>query len=332
MNVKVKYIFVLIIFIIFIIDIMVYIFSPANGENFSKIIKITPKMGAKKIAFLLEEKGLIKDKKIFLLLSTLLRVNDKLKKGEYKMNSSLNCWQVLNKLIEGKKTLYYKITIVEGSNVLEIANLLASYGLVKKDDFIKYTQDKFLLYELNISAKSFEGYLFPDTYFINKNTKEKEIIKMMVKRFKEMFKEEYIKRANQLNFSIHQVITLASLIEKEAKIQEEKKLVSAVFHNRLKQRIKLESCATIRYILNKYKDRLTDCDLKVYSPYNTYLHLGLPPGPIANPGEAAIIAALYPTKTNFMYFVSKQNGTHFFSYTLKEHLKAKAFYQNNYVR
>ncbi len=168
-----------------------------------------------------------------------------------------------------------------------------------------------------------EGYLFPETYFIDYDASPEEIVDMMVDQFNKVFTQTMEERGKKFKFTKRDTIILASIIEKEAVKDEERPLISAVFHNRLKKRWYLESCATVQYALGEHKEKLTYEDVKVNSPYNTYIHFGLPPGPICNPGLAAIEAALYPADTDLMFFVSEGEGTHRFSKYYKKHLEVQ---------
>jgi len=190
--------------------------------------------------------------------------------------------------------------------------LIEQKGLGRKDKFLKIVEEKKL-----------EGYLFPETYFVNYDISEEQIIEIMVDQFNKVFTKELEERGKEFNFARRDVIILASIIEKEAAKEEERPLISAVFHNRLKKRWYLESCATVQYALGKHKNRLTYKDLKVDSPYNTYAHFGLPPGPICNPGFGSIEAALYPADSDLMFFVAEGEGTHRFSKYYQKHLKVQ---------
>jgi len=230
-------------------------------------------------------------------------------------------------ILEQGKIFCHKITIPEGYTIYQIADLLAAKGLAKRENFINLATDPNLAKELGIQAKTLEGYLFPDTYYFNKGLSEKVIIKTMVNRFYSLMKPEWKEQSHKLGLTFHQVITLASLIEKETSNKEEKPIISAVYHNRLKAGIRLQCDPTVIYCLKNFNGKLRKEDLLIDSPYNTYKRYGLPPGPIANPGLDSIQAALYPAKVGYQYFVSKNDGTHYFSYTLKEHNRAVLRYQ-----
>jgi UPF0755 protein len=209
----------------------------------------------------------------------------------------------------------YKITIPEGFTCLQIAELLDQKNIVEKEFFLKLTK---------YGEKSYEGYLFPDTYEVPKKYGSENMLKLLLSNFNRVVEDNKLRnKADKIGFSLDKIIILSSIIEKEAKFTEEKKKVSTVFYNRLKKGMKLQSCATIQYILEKPKERLDENDLKIDSPYNTYLYKGLPPGAICNPGLDSIMAALEPVKEDYLYFVLGENGRHIFSKTYQEHLKNK---------
>lgn len=293
-----------------------------------KTIDIRRGMGLTEIANLLKSEGVIHSAVAFEILTICEKSQDKIKAGEYEISPALTMAEILTKLVEGD---YIKIsfTIPEGYNIFQIADLLAEKKFVNKERFIRLTQDENFISTLGIKATTLEGYLFPETYCIFKGAKEEEIITMMVSQLKSVITSEDMEQARQIGLSFHQVLTLASIIEKETKLSEERYLISAVFHNRLKQHIPLKSDPTVIYaLLPDFDGDLKKEDLKVNSPYNTYRNKGLPPGPIASPGLNSIKATLYPPKVNYLYFVSMNNGAHKFSSTLKEHNKAVLKYQH----
>ncbi|MBI4652416.1 endolytic transglycosylase MltG, partial [Candidatus Desantisbacteria bacterium] len=214
----------------------------------------------------------------------------------------------------------HKITIPEGYTAIEIAEFLQQKKLADKDKFLKLINDEKILRKYRIEANSLEGYLFPDTYLFFKGITEEKIIINMLNRFFTIFNADYEKKTREAGLTRHEVIILASIVEKEAIKDNERAIIAAVFLNRLKKHMRLESCATVQYALKKHKDRLWEEDLKVESPYNTYLYHGLPKGPISSPGKASILAVLYPDNVKYLYFVSRNDGTHEFSNTFREHV------------
>jgi UPF0755 protein len=274
-----------------------------------KIIVLPPGISTKDIAHILKENGVIANENKFLILSNLAGITRKLHSGTYRFTKGSSLLKILYMLTLGK-TYTIKITIPEGYTSNQIAELLQNRNIIKnKDEFIKI-----------VKKNNLEGYLFPETYFFAPNLKPEEIIDRMTKEFNNRFLPEFELRCNELKMTKNDIVILASIIEKEAKTDTDRKLISAVFHNRLKKKWLLESCATVRYALNKYKGPLIYKDLKVNSVYNTYIHYGLPPGAICNPGLNSIKAALYPSETDAMFFFTKDNNRHKFSKYYSQHL------------
>lgn len=295
-----------------------------KNRNFMEQQVIIPiGKNTKEIAKILENRKIIFSKVRFVILTKVLGVEDKLKAGEYKFNNRMTTLQIIEKLQKGEVILH-KFTIPEGYNFREIANLLAERKLVDKDRFLKCCYEVSILKEREQDVcQNLEGYLFPDTYEISLGFKEKDIIKVMVHRFYEITGYNYEALAKKVGLNFHEAVIMASLIEKEAKAPEEREIISAVFHNRLKKRMPLSSCATVLYSLDRHKKKLSYKDLKISSPYNTYLRIGFPPGPICNPGKEALQAAVNPAPTNYLYFFSLGNGRHKFSKDYDKHIKAR---------
>ncbi len=281
------------------------------------------------IAQNLKESGIIQKTWPLLLGYKLFYSHQSLKAGEYRIQLLLSPKQVLSILIEGKVYLH-SLTIPEGLTRREIAVYIDSFPSMNKEIFLEASSNTNLISLWDKEASSLEGYLFPETYHFPKGVSAEEVVEAMVTEFEKTFCQEWKERAQKLGMSIREIVTLSSLIEKETSIPEERKLISAVFHNRLERGMKLDCDPTIIYILKeegRFTGRLRTKDLRLDSPYNTYLYAGLPPSPICNPGKESMEAALYPSEENYLYFVSKNNGSHKFSYTLKEHLKAVREYQ-----
>jgi len=316
MNFLYKLFFVFsLIFLVTILFLTAISFPLVENSTIQKIIDIPSGTNAKEIVHILEKNEIIrKNNYLFIILIKLSKLEDKLKFGEYNLSPSLNMLQILNKLARGE-IVVYKITIPEGYNSIQIAELLDKKEIVEKESFLKLVK---------YGEKSWEGYLFPDTYEVPKKYGAENMLKLMLSNFEQVAVDnKLINKAEQTGFTMDEIITLASIIEKEAKFAEEKKQISSVFHNRLKSGMKLQSCATIQYILGKPKEKLEESDLEIESPYNTYLYKGLPPGPICNPGIDSIIAALEPANEDYLFFVLGDNGRHIFSKTYEEHLKNK---------
>jgi len=303
-------------------------FARAGEEG--QIVRIEPQFGVSEIAQMLKEKEIIKSPWLFRIAAFLRGSATQLKAGEYAFSPGMSLLEVLRKLEKGE-IFHYKVTIPEGQTIRDIARDLASMGLADQQRFLRLCHDKEILQDYGIRADSLEGYLFPDTYFLLKGMKEEEIIDRMVRRFLQVFTPEWDKKAKQLGFSPHQAVTLASLIEAETPLGDERYLVSSVFHRRLRIKMPLQCDPTVIYALSGKdgkKGRLSRRDLTFRSPYNTYIHAGLPPGPICSPGAASLEAALDPVPSSYLYFVSKGNGSHYFSSTLAEHYRAVRKYQS----
>jgi len=303
------------IFLVAILFITAIYFPLEENSETQKVVTIPSGTNAKEIVVVLEENEIIrKNNYTFRILTKLLKLEDQLKHGEYNLSPSMNMLKILDKLVKGE-VITYKITIPEGYTCTQIAELLDKKEVAEEEAFLKLVKD---------SEKTSEGYLFPDTYEVPKKYGAEKMVKAMLSNFNQIaIENKFIDRAEEIGFSLDEIIILASIIEKEAKFSEEKSKVSSVFYNRLEIGMKLQSCATIQYILETPKEILDENDLKIDSPYNTYLYRGLPPGPICNPGLDSIIAALEPEEGDYLYFVLGENGSHIFSKTYQEHLRNK---------
>lgn len=297
-----------------------------NGKEQEVVI---PKgISVKGISTILEKQGIIKNADVFYFYSKLTNKAPKIQAGNYILSSSMTVPEILDKLSAGKAKIdTVRFTIPEGFELRQIADRLAADGLIDKDKFYAAIEKAEFDYQfvkaIPDRENKLEGYLFPDTYEVFKNSSEQVILDRMLKQFNQVFTEEYRKRADELNMTVDEVIILASIIEREAKLDKERKIISAVFHNRLEKNIKLQSCATVQYLLKEQKAVLTYKDLEIKSPYNTYMYEGLPEGPIASPGAKSIEAALYPEDVDYLYFVANKDGSHIFTMTYQEHLNAQ---------
>ncbi len=302
--------------------------TPVSYADNSQIVDIQPGWSIGYTSRALVKKGLIPSAKVFTLAA--MAKGAKIKAGEYRLSSNVTPWQILDVLQQGKTHLY-KVTIPEGYSIRQIAVLLEDNNITSKRDFFEAANNPLLTSKLlGKDIKSLEGYLFPDTYLFARGTSPEIIIRTMLDRFKQSFNKNRRDQAAKLGFSCHQIVTLASLIEKETADDSERALIAAVYHNRLKKNIRLQCDPTVIYALEQLEQFDGDIkfkDLKIDSPYNTYRYKGLPPGPIANPGEASLMAALNPEDSDYIYFVSRNDGTHQFSTTLKKHNQAVYRYQ-----
>jgi UPF0755 protein len=320
----------LLAFVLTAVGIRTYLQStpPTSGlaPAAATVVYIKPKTGVQDIALLLQDAGVIRSTWTFLALAYLQGSLKRLQSGEYEFTSGMSLFEILQKLESGR-VVTHQVTIPEGFTAEDIAKLLAGERLADRDRFLALVQDPMVAARLEVAAARLEGYLFPDTYRLTRGMGEEEIIRVMVGRFRQSVPPDFRERAARLGMDPHEIITLASLIEKEARLNAERPVISAVFHNRLRQRMPLQSDPTAVYMVPRGPGRITASDLQRRSPYNTYLVQGLPPGPIANPGLASLQAALNPAPVNYLYFVAKNDGSHFFSRTLEQHQQAVRVYQ-----
>lgn len=289
-------------------------------------IKVTPGESFSSVMHKLKDKNVISNEKLFSLWARLWAVDKKVHWGVYRFKLPLPPRQVLHRMVLGK-ILLHRITIPEGLTVKEIGRLLENGKMTSKGRFFAEATNADLLSFLDLQGKGVEGYLFPDTYYFAPFSKAEDMISAMVEQFRKRFSPTMARRAKELGLSVHEVVTLASLIEKESGMDLERPLVSAVFHNRLKSKMPLQSDPTVIYGLKHFSGTLTRKDLQSPSPYNTYHVQGLPPGPICNPGLSSLMAALYPALVPYLYFVSKNDGSHAFSVSLDDHNRAVRIYQ-----
>ncbi|MGB3366361.1 MAG: endolytic transglycosylase MltG [Acidaminobacteraceae bacterium] len=300
--------------------------EPVDSSS-SELLLVTIPKGASttKIASILKTNNLIKNERTFKMLSKNLDADGKMKAGDYKFSRNLSSEEIIVKLVSGQVFIETNtFTIPEGYNNKQIINFLLEKDLIEREAFEKQLSEGAFDYKFmeNVDRTyNLEGFLFPDTYVIKKDASEYDIINVMLKRFNDVFLEQYYGRLEELNMDINKIITLASIIEKETVVDRERELVSSVFYNRLDINMKLESCATVQYTMDEIKAVLSFEDIAVDNPYNTYKYPGLTPGPIASPGEKSIVAALYPDDTNFLYFSVSNlgDGSQYFSKTYSEH-------------
>jgi UPF0755 protein len=278
------------------------------------------------IVNILDQAGMVKHKPLFILLALFKGAASSIKPGEYELATSMSPNDIINKLFKGDIKIHL-VTIPEDFTLKQIADRLVAENLVSEKDFISVTTDPVFLASLNIDARSAEGYLYPETHAFYRGITPQEIVKIMVNQFWKKVTPQMIEKAKALGMTTTKHVTLASLIGKETGDEEEKAQVSAVFHNRLKKGMRLQSDPTAVYSLDAYRSVVSRKDLDNDTSYNTYKIRGLPPGPIANPGIDSLQAALYPAPVNYLYFVSKNDGTHIFSSNLAAHAQAVLKYQ-----
>lgn len=306
-----------------------YTLSPGPPPAKTQIEVIIPaRASLSAITEILAENKVIRDDVRFSILALLTGSAKKLKAGEYVFESGRRPLEVIERLKKGK-VLYRPVTIPEGTEMARIAEILAAAGWSDYDLFLDLVHDPEILADFGIHAANLEGYLFPDTYYLSRGQQTTiEIIRMMVNKHFQVF-NELAKNSNDLPMSLthHEMVTLASIVEKETGLEEERGLVGSVFLNRLAKGMRLQADPTVRYGLKKNNGPLSRDDLKNPSSYNTYKFPGLPPGPITNPGREAIKAVLFPVESDYLYFVAKDDKSHHFSRTLQEHNKAVSRYR-----
>jgi len=304
--------------------------SKKKGQNVTFSIAQGSSTGD--IATVLEDKGLVKSSFIFKLVVKHTKTGDKLQAGDYTLNTGMSMMEIIENLKKGQVARTYDFTVPEGFTARQIAGLLKEKGAVNEQEFLDIVKTgggiKFKYSHL-LKGHSLEGFLFPDTYSVYKDSTPREIIEKMVKRFEEVVPSNTEQIAKKRGLSFYKMIVLASLVEREARVEDERPLVAAVYYNRIKLDMLLECDATIQFLFDKPKEILLYKDLEIDSPYNTYKYKGLPPGPIANPGLPSIKAALYPASVDYLYYVVKGEGRHKFSKTFEEHQKAVEEYRNS---
>ncbi|ADL11964.1 endolytic transglycosylase MltG [Acetohalobium arabaticum] len=278
------------------------------------------------IANLLFEKKLIRHPFLFKALVRFKGVENKLRAGYYRLSTGMSIDEMIDKLVSNE-VITYQVTIPEGYTVEEIGDKLSKKAGFSKKQFLTVAEELKAEFsfaeEIDVKHRKYplEGYLFPETYSIPKGTAPENIIKLMVGQFKEKLIDKLITEVKQSKYSLDEIITIASLVEAEVKYDKERRLIAGVIHNRLNKNMLLQIDATIQYILPEHKEQILYKDLALDSPYNTYQRLGLPPGPINNPGLASIRAALNPAETDYLYYFALEDGSHKFSETYQEHLR-----------
>jgi UPF0755 protein len=305
-----------------------YYHTPASHNAPPQMVMVPPKASLRQIAARLEAAGLIRHRWMFVLYVKLLHPGAPLQAGEYALRATMSPVQIVQLLRSGK-VVQHVLTIPEAATMRDIALLVAAKGLGNQQIILDLAHDKAFLASLGLDQPSLEGYLFPDTYHVPRGIPERDLLTMMVRTLRGNYTAEITTRAQHLGLNQHEVLTLASLIEKEAQLDEERPLIAAVYHNRLRQGMRLQCDPTVIYALgDRFDGNLRKADLDLDSPYNTYRYAGLPPGPIGSPGRRSIEAAVTPAPVDYLYFVAtKQQGKHQFSRTLPEHNQAVGKYQ-----
>ena len=324
MNYKKKLSYFFSILIIFSLALMYTnnIFNTALSEKKKEhhLIEVKKGMGLFQVSSLLFKRGIIQSPYLFNIQVMLRGASKKLRVGIYELSPSMTQKKIYTILTNGFVATK-KITIPEGFTVQSIAQKLEENKITSKEDFIRISREKEFITSLGLNVDSLEGYLFPDTYFFKIKTKPKLVLKKMFQNLRKKITPQIMTKISKQKSTLHKVLTLASIVEKETSIHNERFLIASVFLNRLKKNMRLQSDPTVIYSLPFFKGKLSKKDLRYNSPYNTYIHRGLPPGPIANPGFESIFAVLNPSAKKFLYFVAAEEKGHLFSRTYKEHRK-----------
>lgn len=294
--------------------------SSLYGEKMvqGKLVEIRPDLTGAQIAQVLFDEGVIRNKRWFLRIVRKKSLDGKLQAGIYEFKGRPYIGDVIKMLARGE-IARVKFTVTEGMTIMDIGAILEEHAICTKEKFVNFARKEKL-----------EGYLFPDTYVFPVGISKEAVAKRMVERFYEVLNQVYGDTSNLTRQKLEKIVTIASIVEKEAEKNNERAIIASVFYNRLNLRIPLQSCATIMYVIGN-KRVLKLADLKIRNPYNTYQRKGLPPTPICNPGRESLKAAIYPAHTPYLFFVSKGDGTHQFSTTYSDHLKAKILYLDTRV-
>lgn len=300
------------------------IFWAANEFEGDRIVVVSKGMMFHEVADSLHAAGVIRSKLLFEIAGELRGATRKVRIGKYLFRGPVSNREILEDLVTGRSALLISVRIPEGIRITLQARILRREIGIDSARFVGLAFDPEFVTTLEIPARSLEGFLMPDTYMFYWQEDEEEIIKRMAEQFKLFYVDSLEVRGRELRLSLTQVVTLASIIEGETMLDNERAIISGVYHNRLKKQMRLEADPTIQYVLADGPRRLRYSDLKIASPYNTYLNYGLPPGSINNPGRASILAALFPMKHDYVFFVANGSGGHTFSRTYAQHQRAVA--------
>ncbi len=303
---------------------------PVRPGSPPEIVDILPGTSVGGVAEILHTRNLIASPRAFKLLVRLTASEGDIRAGEYEISAAQSSRQILAHLRKGETVLHW-VTVPEGLRIEEVAAIVAESLVLSQERFTALTSDGEFIASLGVDAPHLEGYLLPETYAFSKGVMEEQVIRKMVREMLALFDEAKRARMKTLGLNLHQLLTLASIIEKEAGVASEAPLIASVYHNRLQKKMRLQSDPTVIYGIEDFDGNLRRRDLIRDGPYNTYRRAGLPPTPIANPGRSSIEAALNPAATSYLYFVSRNDRTHVFSETLAEHNRAVDRYQRRRV-
>jgi UPF0755 protein len=302
--------------------------TPPSGDW--KLAKVVIPKGSStsEVTRLLAKGKVLQHPLVFRALVIGTMTGKRLRFGEYSFPEPASAVEVWRKLFRGEVTRY-TVTVPEGSNIYDIAKILGGLELIEPEKFLETATSAHILRRMGIPGATAEGFLFPETYLLERAMSAEDVMEVMARQFRRKILPEWEDKAREDGFSLLQLVTIASIIEKETGVKDEKPIVSAVIRRRLSLGMPLQMDPTVIYGLRRFGDELTKKDLLTPSPYNTYLNRGLPPGPIANPGSSALMAAAFPADTDYLYFVSRNDGSHRFSRTLQEHNEGVESYRKD---
>ena len=320
-------IYTLLIPILLVITLVIAIlYWPQNNMKRSTKITINHGESLSIISSKLLKSGIITNEKFFGLATKIMGLEKSIPVGTYQLENIYINKDIINRLVYGSPEVK-RITLLEGWNIKQVCSHLSKEMGFDYNYLLEIINDKNFMQSLELESDNLEGYLYPETYYFFDGERERSVIKRLVKEYKKFWSNTNITKADSMNLTQHQIVTLASIIEGEAIYDSERPIISAVYHNRLKKGMKLQADPTVQYIIKDGPRRLLNKDLKIKSPYNTYLYQGLPPGPINSPGFKSLKAALFPDENDYLYFVAKGDGYHTFSKNEKDHERAKRAFQ-----
>lgn len=324
---------VVLVFALVAAGMSMYFIAPVDSPDNAVMVSFYIPTGtsASRVGKMLEEEGLIKSYQAFRALNLVFRFGSKIKAGSYVLSSSDNMMKIVRKLMDGQ-IISVKVTVPEGMTLTQVAQIMERNGLCDGEEFEALAlepPDRIIdILGMDLGEKGLEGFLFPDTYEFSKGCGAEAVIEKMVSRFVYMTRDLLTQGERDHRLSEYELVTLASIVEKEAKLSEDRPRIAQVFLNRLDVDMMLQSCATIQYLLPTPKEKLLNKDLEIESEYNTYKNLGLPPGPICSPGYDSIKACVYPSGEDYLYFVATESGSHIFSRTYEQHIRAQRSLNN----
>jgi UPF0755 protein len=326
-KIKAYFTFGICIVCIALIIVSYYAFVAPNYFEGEKLIAVSKGMTFTNVVDTLKSVGVIRNKYLFELAGKVLNKEKKVRIGKFLFRSGVTNPQILEDLTTGRSALLIKVTIPEGLRASAQASILRAEVGIDSQRFVNHVFDESFVKRIGVKSASLEGYLMPNTYQFYWQTDEEEIIKIIVQEFWKVYNDTFIRRTESLGLTVNEVITMASIVEAETNIASERAVVAGVYYNRIKRKMLLQADPTIQYLLDDGPRRLKYKDLQIESPYNTYRNVGLPPGPVNNPGRDAIIAALYPANHSYLYFVASGGGGHLFSSNYSKHQSAVQKYR-----